>query len=155
MGADCHPRCGRRLADVDVEDLVLSLSPSPGSDREREFTGTSSARLPIQAATSGPHPRCVSDVHPDVPCGAAGPREEKGGGGDDWDDHSDAASGKAVGPGSLADARQALEVVVRGKAAMAIGIFSGRPWMGTVFRDCSCSIFNAREEKFFDDEGWV
>ena len=38
---------------------------------------------------------------------------------------------------------------------MAIGIFSGRPWMGTVFRDCSCSILNAREEKLLDDEGRV
>jgi hypothetical protein len=38
---------------------------------------------------------------------------------------------------------------------MAIGMFSGRPWMGTVFRDCSCSILNAREEKLLDDEGRV
>ena len=38
---------------------------------------------------------------------------------------------------------------------MAIGIFSGRSWMGTVFRDCSCSILNAREEKLLDDEGRV
>ena len=27
--------------------------------------------------------------------------------------------------------------------------------MGTVFRDCSCSILNAREEKLLDDEGRV
>jgi len=30
---------------------------------------------------------------------------------------------------------------------MAIGIFSRRSWMGTGYRDCSCSILNAREEK--------
>jgi len=38
---------------------------------------------------------------------------------------------------------------------MTIGIFGRRPWMGTVFRDCSCSILNAREEKLLDDEGRV
>lgn len=27
--------------------------------------------------------------------------------------------------------------------------------MGTSFRDCSCSILNAREEKLLDDEGRV
>lgn len=38
---------------------------------------------------------------------------------------------------------------------MAVGIFGRRPWMGTVFRDCSCSILNSREEKLLDDEGRV
>lgn len=27
--------------------------------------------------------------------------------------------------------------------------------MGTAFRDCACSILNAREEKLLDDEGRV
>jgi hypothetical protein len=38
---------------------------------------------------------------------------------------------------------------------MALGIFGRRPWMGNVFRDCTCSILNAREEKLLDDEGRV
>ena len=38
---------------------------------------------------------------------------------------------------------------------MAFGLIGRKPGMGTSFRDCSCSILNAREEKLLDDEGRV
>jgi len=39
---------------------------------------------------------------------------------------------------------------------MAFGLSGRKPGMGsTSFRDCSCSILNAREEKLLDDEGRV
>ncbi len=38
---------------------------------------------------------------------------------------------------------------------MAIELKRGRGSMGASFRDCSCSILNAREEKLLDDEGQV
>jgi len=38
---------------------------------------------------------------------------------------------------------------------VSIGVNGRRGQMGTSFRDCSCSILNAREEKLLDDEGRV
>lgn len=38
---------------------------------------------------------------------------------------------------------------------MALGLNGRRGGMGTSFRDCSCSILNAREEKLLDEEGRV
>ena len=38
---------------------------------------------------------------------------------------------------------------------MAIGTNGGRDSMGTSFRDCTCSILNAREETLLDDVGRV
>ena len=40
-------------------------------------------------------------------------------------------------------------------SAVSPGLNGRRGSMGTSFRDCACSILNAREEKLLDDEGRV